>query len=65
MPVSVTNTFHANNPPITFAITVAAISTEHFYELYTSPTCSAASGSSIKMFIFNNLTITLVTLVGE
>jgi hypothetical protein len=37
MPVSVTDMFHANNLPITFAITVAAISTEHFYETHTSP----------------------------
>ena len=31
MPVSVTDTFHTNNLPITFAVAVAAISTEHFY----------------------------------
>lgn len=37
MPVSVTDTFHTNNLTITFAIAVAAISTEHIYEIHTSP----------------------------
>jgi len=36
MPVSVIDTFHTNLP-ITFPITVAAISTEHFYEIHTFP----------------------------